>query len=135
MHSRTGVVKLLAVFAAGIIAGSVLYANDPFSTNAMAQAVRHGVGGIMAFTGQIDRDQYGIIMIDVDAGTMWVYQMKRGQLKLLAARSWMYDRYLEEYNCANPVPSEVARLIVGQEKKAGDSGWEKLEKGPARVVE
>jgi hypothetical protein len=80
---------------------------------AQAQTMR------MAFTGQIDKDIYGIMMVDVDAGTLWIYQYRKqgNQLKLLAARSWLYDRYLEEYNCSPPTPSEVSQLIAAQEQK------------------
>lgn len=87
--------------------------------SAMAQAIRPTTtGGIMAFTGQIDKNTYGIMMIDVDAGTLWVYQYReRGnQLKLLAARNWLFDRYLEEYNSGQPAPSEIAQLIANQQK-------------------
>ncbi len=87
---------------------------------ARAQTIRPATtGGIMAFTGQIDKDIYGIMMVDVDAGTLWIYQYRKmgNQLKLLAARSWLYDRYLEEYNCSQPTPSEVAQLIAAQQQK------------------
>jgi hypothetical protein len=86
---------------------------------AAAQSMRSGgTGGIMAFTGQIEKDMYGIVMVDVDAGTLWVYQYRKAgnQLKLLAARNWIYDRYLEEYNNAQPTPSEVSQLIAAQQK-------------------
>jgi hypothetical protein len=91
---------------------------------AMAQNfARSGTGGIMAFTGQIEKDVYGIMMVDVDAGTLWVYQYRKAgnQLKLLAARNWIYDRYLEEYNNAPPTPSEVAQLVASQQQKAQES--------------
>ncbi len=90
------------------------------TVSARAQTMRPTTaGGIMAFTGQIDKDMYGIMMVDVDAGTLWVYQYRKmgNQLKLLAARSWLYDRYLEEYNCSQPTPSEVAQLIASQQQK------------------
>jgi hypothetical protein len=90
------------------------------SASAVAQTMRPATtGGIMAFTGQIDKDVYGVMMVDVDAGTLWIYQYSKNgkQLKLLAARSWLYDRYLEEYNCSQPTPSEVAQLIASQQQK------------------
>jgi len=94
------------------------------AASAVAQTMRPSTtGGIMAFTGQIDKNTYGIMMIDVDAGTLWVYQYreKGNQLKLLASRSWLYDRYLEEYNNAPPTPSEVAQLIAVQQQKGSSS--------------
>ena len=89
-------------------------------------------GGIMAFTGQIAKDTYGIVMVDVDAGTLWLYQFQKpgNQLKLLAARSWLYDRYLEDYNCASPSPSEISQLIANiQQKKQQKQSLETLDSG------
>jgi len=114
MQSGKSAVVLIAVFVVGAILGGLLKSDNFGPAHVLAQSTGGGsAGGVMAFTGQIDRDQYGIIMVDVDAGTLWVYQLKRpgNQLKLMATRSWMYDRYLEEFNCAEPTPGEVARLI------------------------
>jgi len=121
------------IFVGGLFAGILM--TGPHGDLALAQPMRAGsAGGVMAFTGQIDRDEYGIIMVDADAGTLWIYHLKRpgNQLKLLAARSWMYDRYLEEYNCAPPVPSEVAQLVVGQEEPPPDV--KKLENPPTEPL-
>lgn len=112
----------LSLFILGLGAGMILFhSNSPFDiSQAIAQSMRSGsAGGIMAFPGQVDKDTYGIIMVDVDAGTMWIYgYSKQGkQLKLLAARSWLYDRYLEDYNCGSPTPSEVSDLISTYQRK------------------
>jgi hypothetical protein len=115
-----------SLFILGLAIGLLSVRSDSgVSLNtALAQNMRtSGTGGIMAFTGQIEKDIYGIVMVDVDAGTLWLYQYRKAgnQLKLLAARNWIYDRYLEEYNNAAPTPSEVASLIALQQQKGQGS--------------
>lgn len=96
--------------------------------SALAQSAGSGlpVGGgrgIYAFTGQLNSKSYGLFMMDVDSGTIWCYEMQRGasgepQMKLVAARSWVYDRYLEEFNAADPIPSAVKTLVQQQQRGA-----------------
>ncbi|MCK4959145.1 MAG: hypothetical protein KAT00_07085, partial [Planctomycetes bacterium] len=48
--------------------------------------------------------------------TLWIYEITpRGtttsKLRLLAARSWEYDRLLKEYNTADPRPDQVRELL------------------------
>jgi len=38
-------------------------------------------------------------------------------MKLIAARSWFSDRYLEEYNCSKPTPKEIEQLVAEQRAK------------------
>lgn len=135
MNSFTRLLPVFLVFAGGLILGGFLKSDTLSVPNAFAQNVRPTAArGIMAFTGQIDRDQYGLFMVDADAGTVWVYQLKRPgyQLKLLAARSWVYDRQLEEYNCASLTPSEVAQLVTDQQSP--ENGSKKLENEPSGPV-
>jgi len=59
-------------------------------------------------------------MLDVDTGTIWCYELDRASndellLRLVAARSWISDRYLEEFNVADPVPGAV-RMMVQQQR-------------------
>jgi len=112
-----------SLFILGLAVGMIGWRSDSGLSNspALAQSFRSsGTGGIMAFAGQIEKDMYGIVMVDVDAGTMWLYQYRKGanQLKLLAARSWLYDRYLEDYNNAELKPSDVAQLVAQQQQKS-----------------
>ena len=114
-----------SLFALGLSMGLFFARPDSFlNQQAWAQNFsRSGTGGIMAFTGQIEKDIYGIMMVDVDAGTLWVYQYRKAgnQLKLLAARNWIYNRYLEDYNNAPPTPSEIAELVASQQQRAQES--------------
>jgi hypothetical protein len=56
-------------------------------------------------------------MVDVDLGTLWVYQIKGNKLALVAARNWAYDRQLQEFNCEAPTPNDVAQLIFSEEER------------------
>ena len=108
------VAGLLAVIATILIMrwddrslGSAAYAQD---------ASRAGGRGIYAFTGQLSKTTFGLFMMDVDSSTLWCYEYvpQRRRLELVAARSWHYDRYLEEYNVNSPTPAEVAQLVERQ---------------------
>ncbi|MCP4593787.1 MAG: hypothetical protein GY842_23895 [bacterium] len=107
-------VWLIAVSLAFIACSQVLDLDAPVANPAFGQAVAHaGARGVFAFTGQVTKNTYGVFMVDVDAGTIWCYEWDegRGSLRLLAARSWRYDRYLEEFNVGEPTPREVESLV------------------------
>ncbi len=80
---------------------------------AKAQTARLGAHGIFAFTGQLGARTYGLFMVDVDAGNVWCYEYmpEKSKLRLVAGRSFLYDRYLEEFNTESPTPAEVAQLV------------------------
>ncbi len=85
--------------------------------SAHAQASpRVGARGIYAFTGQLSKTTYGLFMMDVDSSTIWCYEFvpQSRRLRLVAARSWHVDRYLEEFNVDSPTPAEVAELVEKQ---------------------
>ncbi len=112
------IIALLAVIAAGLWfrpTGGLLPA-------AMAQSQNlAGARGIFAFTGQLDRDQYGLFMLDVDQGTVWCYAFENQggapKLRLVAARTWLYDRYLQDFNSAAPDFRMVQKLVSQQRAK------------------
>lgn len=96
-----------------------------------------GARGVYAFTGQIARDQYGLFMLDIDAGTIWCYAFDKvdgtQKLRLIAARTWIYDRYLQDFNCAAPDFREI-RALVTQQRQAETSQADEpvdLEREPA----
>ncbi len=106
-------VWMIAVFLAIIAACLVLRLDEPLADRAFGQPVaQSGARGVFAFTGQVTKNTFGVFLVDVDAGTLWCYEWsERGCLKLIAARSWRYDRYLEEFNTCEPGPQEVERLV------------------------
>ncbi len=111
---------LLALIAAGLW----LRVDSPGLTPALAQGQQlAGARGVYAFTGQIERGQYGLFMLDVDQGTVWCYAFETvggaSKLRLVAARTWIYDRYLQDFNCAPPGYREVRQLVSQQREQAG----------------
>lgn len=79
-----------------------------FAQNAGAAGAR----GVFAFTGQLCPEAYGVFMVDVDSGTIWAYRYECGndKLKLVAARDWRYDRYLEKYS-TEPSPEFIQQQL------------------------
>ena len=107
---------LLAVIATALVVRrdtSIAWAQTPTAV---------GAKGIYAFTGQLSPNTHGLFMMDVDAGTIWVYEYvaKEDRLRLVAARSWLYDRYLEDFNCDEPTPAQVAELVEEQRQAKED---------------
>lgn len=119
------VLWLIAVLLA-FIAGSLWNGRggDPVLSAALAQNAPAGARGIYAFTGQIDERSYGVFMLDVDAGTLWCYEIDSEdgvrKLKLVAARAWMYDRLLRDFNVLPPNYLTVKDLVARE--RAAEAG-------------
>lgn len=102
--------------------------NSNMVESALAQSVHSaGARGIFAFTGQMTPTSYGVYMVDVDNGTIWSYELVTGakgvkKLKLVAARSWIFDRYLEEYNLEELTPRDVEAMVEEQRSRAHAKG-------------
>ncbi len=83
-----------------------------------------GARGVYAFTGQLEPNRYGLFMLDVDQGTIWCYELESGagtrKLRLVAARTWVYDRYLQDFNCAPPDFRAVQQLVAQQRAQSDD---------------
>ena len=75
-----------------------------------------GARGVFAFSGQLSKGTYGVYMVDIDAMTIWVYEYlpQKGCLRLAAARTWRYDRYLENHNICDLPPDVVEQMIEEQ---------------------
>jgi hypothetical protein len=71
----------------------------------------------------LDKSTYGLVMLDVDAGTIWCYEFtgtrpNERKMRLVAGRSWLHDRYLENFNQEEPTPDTVAAMIAQQRNLA-----------------
>jgi hypothetical protein len=102
-----------------VIATSLVFRADapPWMPQAMGQdRGMLGARGTFAFTGQLDANRYGLFMMDLDAATVWCYEYNpvSRKMRLAAARSFRYDRYLENVNQESPTPQEVAELLDRQ---------------------
>ncbi|MBC8107347.1 MAG: hypothetical protein H7Z14_12210 [Anaerolineae bacterium] len=83
------------------------------------QAAIGGGAGVFVVPAQFGQNFYGCYIMDVDAQTICAYQMFPGEhnFRLIAARSFRYDRRLNNYNTATPSPAEVKALV---EKEQAD---------------
>ncbi len=104
----------------------LFFIGSKFGSPASAQAELQGNknGEILVVPIQIERDRYGLAMVDTLGETLWIYELSsRGpahnRLRLLAARSWQYDRLLKQYNTAEPTPEQVRTLLedLGEQMK------------------
>lgn len=116
---------VIAVLLALIAGGLWRDAPSGGTPSAVAQSTAGaGARGVFAFTGQLDRDSYGLFMLDVDQGTLWCYEIEsvgsERRLRLVAGRSWIYDRYLRDFNSAGYNWKQVQQLIEHERK--GGSG-------------
>ena len=89
-------------------------------------------GGILAIPVQIGHDSYGLAMVDTVGQTLWIYKLNDGEpadsrLELVAARSWRYDRLLQNYNTAEPKPEQVKMLLRNLGQKQQDLDIDILE--------
>jgi len=84
---------------------------------AWAQPVASGgARGTFAFSGQLSKNTYGVYMVDLDAMTIWAYEYlaEKGCMRLAAARTWRYDRYLENHNVCDLPPDVIERMVDEQ---------------------
>lgn len=113
---------VIAVLLAAIAGGLWLRPTEPWLRSAVGQQQLAGARGVYAFTGPLDRDRYGLFMLDVDQGTIWCYAFESAgqtqKLRLVAARTWVYDRYLQDFNCAPPDFRMVQQLVSEQRVRA-----------------
>ena len=71
---------------------------------------------MFAFSGQLTKNTYGVYLVDVDAMTLWMYEYQPQErcMRLAAARTWRYDRYLENLNICDLPPEVVERMVEEQ---------------------
>lgn len=75
-----------------------------------------GGAGLFIVPGQFASNTFGCYLMDVDAQTLAAYQWFPGEkkMRLVAARSFRYDRMLGEFNTDAPTPPEVKALLDKQ---------------------
>ena len=106
------IIGVAALFFAGNKLGS--------PRNAIAELQSSSNGEILVVPIQIERDKYGVAMIDTVGQTLWIYELNstgpaHSRLKLFAARSWQYDRLLKQYNTTELKPEQVRMLLEEEE--------------------
>ena len=78
-----------------------------------------GGNGLFVMPGQLSPNTWGCYLMDTDHQTLCVYQYSPGEqiLRLVAARSFRYDRTMGNYNTAPP-PLDIRDLSERSEQKS-----------------
>jgi hypothetical protein len=133
---------LLTFIVLGVLA--LFFIGSKFGSPASAEAeLQTGSNSkILVVPIQIERDKYGLAMVDTVGQTLWIYELNsigpaHSRLRLLAARSWQYDRLLKQYNTAEPKPEQVRMLLEEEElgKQPKEQVKEKQKDLDANTVE
>jgi len=76
-----------------------------------------GGGGLFVMPAQLSGNTWGAYLMDIDKGTLCVYQFFPGsrQLQFVASRKFTNDTKLENFN-TTPTPNEVSDLVEKQAK-------------------
>jgi hypothetical protein len=113
---------IAACLAIGVIAAVCITARLSASPD-MPQI--GSAGDIMVVPLQISHETYGLALVDQKNQTMMIYEIAGhsayNRLKLIAARTFKYDRQLENYNNAEPKPDQIKNVVM------------QMLKGPAEV--
>jgi hypothetical protein len=116
-----------AILLAGILVLMLSRSGYPsFLPAALAQPQQQapiaGGAGVFVMPGQLASNIWGAYLLDVDAGTLVVYQYEPGNRKLrfVAARSYKYDRQLHDMS-TEPATEDIHRLVE-REKQQGFKG-------------
>jgi hypothetical protein len=78
-----------------------------------------GARGIYMMPAQLGPMTFGLYLMDVDSGTICVYKAlpDTNHFRLMAARSFKYDRFLEDFNNETLTPKEVQKLVAAQQQR------------------
>jgi hypothetical protein len=126
LHTRTHRSLVIALYVNAAVLAAILLvlvgrgSSPAFLPAAMAQNQLPigGGAGVFLVPAQFAPQVFGCYLMDIDAQTICVYQYlpPDNKIKLVAARSFRYDRQLGNFNIAPPAPLEV-RQWVDQEKQ------------------
>lgn len=129
-HSPHPVFWIIAAALATIAVSMVTQrSGSPLSGMAFAQPTTSaGARGVFAFSGQLTKNTYGVYVVDTDTATMWMYEYlgAKGCLRLAAARTWRFDRYLENHNTCDLPPETVEQMIEEQRLNRKQSDESKM---------
>ena len=112
---RSGVSPVMWVVAAllAVIAACLLVEVGMSVASARAPVAGAAAGdSVLVVAGQLTRDSYGVYLVDIESRSICVYQWLSGarKLRLAGARTYTYDRQLDEYN-TEPSPSEIKKIV------------------------
>jgi hypothetical protein len=122
-----------ALLAGNLIALLARNDNASFLPQALAQRQPPiaGGGGLFVMPAQLSGNRWGCYLMDVDRGTLCVYEYQAGstELKFQAARNFSNDTRLASYN-TTPKPQEILDLVNKQNQavRGGAGGGEEPSK-------
>jgi hypothetical protein len=78
-----------------------------------------GARGIYMMPAQLGVNSWGVYLMDVDSQTLCVYKAtpESSHFRLMAARSFKYDRFLEDLNNETLRPKEVQKIVEAQQQR------------------
>jgi hypothetical protein len=78
-----------------------------------------GARGIYMMPAQLGPNTFGLYLMDVDSSTLCVYRAipETSHFRLMAARSFKYDRFLEDFNNETLRPKEVQKIVEAQQQR------------------
>ena len=78
-----------------------------------------GARGIYMMPAQLGVNSWGLYLMDVDSQTICVYKAtpESSHFRLMASRSFKYDRFLEDLNNETLRPKEVQKIVEAQQQR------------------
>jgi hypothetical protein len=78
-----------------------------------------GARGIYMMPAQLGPNTFGVYLMDVDSGTICVYKAlpETSRFRLMAARSFKNDRFLEDYDNEGLLPRDVQKVVANQRQR------------------
>ncbi len=78
-----------------------------------------GARGIYMMPAQLGPQTFGVYLMDVDSGTLCVYKAlpDTSRFRLMAARSFKNDRFLEDYDNEGLLPRDVQKVVANQRQR------------------
>ncbi len=78
-----------------------------------------GARGLYMMPAQLGPNTWGVYLMDADSQTITVYRAipDTSRFRLMAARSFRNDRFLEDVNNDTPTPKEVQKLVEAQRQR------------------
>jgi hypothetical protein len=100
----------------GLLAAGLLFYIPGRPGTVRAGSDQNSQSSIQVIPIQISRENQGIVMVDTRSRTIWIYELfdrQTGfkQIRLMAARTWEYDRLLTEWNSAEPTPQQIRNAL------------------------
>jgi len=77
-----------------------------------------GARGIYMAPAQLSPTTFGMYLLDLDSSTVCVYRVEaNSRFRLIAARSFRHDRFVEDFNNEKPTPKEIQEWVEKQKQR------------------